>query len=138
MSRIEYTGNEPVYANPGDAGADLVATESTVITPGETKLVKTGTSVAIPNSLVGLICSRSGLAAKNSIFVLNSPGVIDSGFRGELGVILHNAGGQAFYVNPGDRIAQLVLVRHVVAEYVPVEQLDETERGADGFGSTGV
>lgn len=138
MSKIDAVGSIPQYAKPGDAGADLVASQDAFIAPGSQVLVSTGTSIAIPDSLVGMVCSRSGLAAKHGVFVLNSPGIIDSGFRGEIGVVLYNGGSEPFEVKAGDRIAQLVLVRHVIAEFNEVEQLDETERGADGFGSTGV
>lgn len=138
MAKIDVVGNVPVYAQIGDAGADLISTEELTLTPGQTKLVKTGTLVAIPESMVGMVCSRSGLAAKNAIFVLNAPGIIDSGYRGEIGVVLHNAGEEWFAIKPGDRIAQLVFVRHVVVGFNQVESLDETERGDGGFGSTGV
>jgi dUTP pyrophosphatase len=138
MAKIDVVGNVPLYAQIGDAGADLISTEELTLTPGQTKLVKTGTSVAIPESMVGMVCSRSGLAAKNAIFVLNAPGIIDSGYRGEIGVVLHNAGEEWFAIKPGDRIAQLVFVRHVVVDFNQVESLDETERGDGGFGSTGV
>ena len=138
MSKIDAVGNIPQYAKPGDAGADLIASQDAVIPPGAQVLVKTGTSIAIPDSLVGMVCSRSGLAAKHGVFVLNSPGIIDSGFRGEIGVVLYNGGTESFEVKAGDRIAQLVLVRHVVAEFNEVQELDDTERGTDGFGSTGV
>ena len=138
MFSVDVVGNLPVYAKPGDAGADLVSAEEVVINPGETKLVMTGTSIAMPPAVVGMVCSRSGLAAKNSVFVLNAPGIVDSGYRGEIGVILHNAGQLPFSAQPGDRIAQLVFVRHVVADLNQVESLDQTERGASGFGSTGV
>jgi dUTP pyrophosphatase len=138
MAKINVIGNVPAYAQIGDAGADLVSTEELTLTPGQTKLVKTGTSIAIPESMVGMVCSRSGLSLKNSIFVLNAPGIIDSGYRGEIGVILHNASEDWFPIKPGDRIAQLVFVRHVVAEFNEVNSLDATERGDSGFGSTGV
>lgn len=138
MPRIEFTGSEPYYAKDGDAGADLLADQSLTIEPGKFALVRTGTSVALPPAVVGMVCSRSGLAAKHGVFVLNAPGIIDSGYRGEIGVVLYNAGDQPFEVNAGDRIAQLVMVRYVTADFVGVQELSETDRGASGFGSTGV
>lgn len=136
---IDFTGEmfAPTYARKGDAGADLRSTENLVIRPGETKLVKTGIRLALPDGYVGLVCSRSGLALKSSVFVLNAPGVVDSGYRGEVGVILHNSGFTNFEVKQGDRIAQLMIQKFESAEWNEVEDLDETERGTGGFGSTG-
>lgn len=138
---VKYTlkdgAQAPSFANPGDAGADIRAIEDVTINPGETKLIKTGINAAIPSGYVGLVCSRSGLALKNSVFVLNSPGVVDSGYRGEWGVILFNAGDVPFNVMAGDRVAQMMIMQTPNVVYFEVETLDNTERGTGGFGSTG-
>ena len=128
----------PRYETVGSAGADLKAIGNSYIKPGETIVVPLGFSVAIPSGYEIQIRPRSGLAAKHGITILNSPGTIDSDFRGELGVIMSNFGAEAFYVEPGDRIAQMVLSEVPQANFVIVEELDDTERGSGGFGSTGV
>ena len=127
----------PSYANPGDAGADLKSSISTTVYEGETLVVPTGVSVSIPKGYVGFITPRSGLAAKYGITVLNAPGTIDSGYRGELKVIMHNTSNDDYIINKYDRIAQLVIVPFIHAHFTPVESLDDTERGLGGFGSTG-
>jgi dUTP pyrophosphatase len=127
----------PARAHEGDAGLDLHAAEGAVIGPGERASVGTGVAVAIPEGHAGLVVPRSGLAARSGISVVNAPGLIDSGYRGELRVLLLNTDReQPFTVEPGDRIAQLVIVAVSAAEPVEAE-LDETLRGAGGFGSTG-
>jgi dUTP pyrophosphatase len=127
----------PARAHEGDAGLDLHAAEGVVIAPGERASVGTGVAVAIPEGHAGLVVPRSGLAARSGISVVNAPGLIDSGYRGELRVLLLNTDReQPFSVEPGDRIAQLVIVAVSAAEPVEAE-LDETLRGAGGFGSTG-
>lgn len=132
-------GVAPTYARAGDAGADLRSAEDLVyIAPGERKLIKTGVSIALPDGYVALVHPRSGLALKNGITVLNTPGTIDSGYRGEIGVILYNAGDDVFAVDRGDRIAQVVIQRFETAEFEVVDALTDTERGDGGFGSTGV
>ncbi|MDX1620399.1 MAG: dUTP diphosphatase [Nitriliruptorales bacterium] len=128
----------PAYAHDGDAGLDLAAVESKAFAPGERGAVGTGLAVAIPSGWVGLVHPRSGLALKSGLTVVNAPGTIDSGYRGELKVLLVNLGDEPVEIVPGDRIAQLVLQRVGWAEVVEVEALDETGRGAGGFGSTGV
>jgi dUTP pyrophosphatase len=138
--QIEIVAEEgflPVYAKEGDAGADLRSTEDLVLRPGETKLVKTGVRLGLPSGYVGLVCSRSGLALKSSVFVLNAPGVVDAGYRGEVGVILNNSGFSNFEVKRGDRIAQLMIQKFESPIWSEVSELDETARGAGGFGSTG-
>lgn len=135
---IDTVGTKPFYANPGDAGADIYATSHDLIERGETKLITVDTAIAIPHGFVGMVCSRSGLALKRSVFVLNAPGIVDSGYRGKLGVILHNAGNSDFEIAPGERIAQLVIVPYESVKFNTVKSLDETKRGSDGFGSTGV
>ncbi|WP_422758945.1 dUTP diphosphatase [Paenarthrobacter sp. C1] len=128
----------PSYARPGDAGADLRSTIDLVLEPGERRLVPTGVSVALPFGTVGLIHPRSGLAAKHGITVVNAPGTIDAGYRGEISVCLLNTDRtEAFRINRGDRIAQLVIQRIEIADFRIVDELPGSERGAGGFGSTG-
>lgn len=125
-------------AHGGDAGADLSASEEHTIGPGETVLVGTGLSMAIPQGYAGFVLPRSGLAIKHGVTVANAPGLIDSGYRGELRVGLINHSDSAFVVGVGDRIAQLVVMSVETPEFVEVEALDDTDRGAGGFGSTGI
>lgn len=134
---VAEPGFEPTYAQPGDAGADLKSTEDVVIPAGTWKLVGTGVKVAMPDGYVGLVHPRSGLAAKQGVTVLNTPGTVDAGYRGEIKVNLYNASSQDFQVNRGDRIAQLVFQKVERARFVSVETLPETARGEAGFGSTG-
>ena len=134
---IAEDGMLPVYAREGDAGADLRSNEDVEILVGQQVLVKTGVRLGLPDGYVGLVCSRSGLALKSGVFVLNAPGVVDSGYRGEVGVILKNAGSSTFFVKKGDRIAQLMIQKFESPKFVEVETLDVTERGEGGFGSTG-
>ena len=136
---VLITGTAPTYAHPGDAGADITASESLVLAPGQRALVKTGLSIALPNGYVAFVMPRSGLALKHGIALVNSPGTIDAGYRGEIGVIMLNTDQtESFTINAGDRIAQLVIQPVVRAEFVPVDELPGTHRGAGGFGSTGV
>jgi dUTP diphosphatase len=136
--RLSEAARPPAQAHEGDAGYDLHAAEGLTIAPGERASVGTGIAVAIPEGQAGLVIPRSGLASRHGISVVNAPGLIDSGYRGELRVLLLNTDRQQpFSVEPGDRIAQLVLVRVETDEAVEVEELDETVRGAGGFGSTG-
>lgn len=130
---------ELAYAREGDAGFDLRACTSRLIHigMGDSAIIPTGIRVAIPEGLELQIRPRSGLAAKHGVTVLNAPGTIDSGFRGEIGVILINLTRGVFCINPGDRIAQAVLTRFEVAEFDAVSTLDETSRGEGGFGSSG-
>ena len=130
--------NVPEYAHPGDAGADLIAAESIELAPGERALVGTGTAVALPDGYVGLVVPRSGLAAKHGITIVNSPGTLDAGYRGEIKVILLNTDHSAPYtVSAGDRIAQLIVLPVSRARFVPVERLPGSHRGEGGLGSTG-
>lgn len=129
----------PCYAKYGDAGMDLYAADDVSISPGSRVLVPTGIAVAIPHGYAGFIQPRSGLAYKHGVTVLNTPGLIDSGYRGELKVLLFNAtGAKPFHVRRGDRIAQLVVQPVAEVTWVPVEELPGTDRGDGGFGSTGV
>ena len=131
-------GHLPRYARQGDAGADLVAAHDVTLGPGERALVGTGVRVAIPAGHVGLVTPRSGLAARTGLSIVNAPGVIDSGYRGEIKVCLINLDPRTpIVLAAGDRIAQLLIMGFVTAEFSPVEGLDETERGAGGYGSTG-
>lgn len=127
----------PNYAHPGDAGLDLFAIEDTKILPNETRLIKTGIAIALPPGYEAQIRPRSGLAVKHSITVLNSPGTVDAGYRGEIGVILINHGKKAFSVVPGMKIAQMVICSVIQAKVKVVEELNATTRGSGGFGSTG-
>ncbi len=135
---IAEPGFEPVYAKPGDAGCDLRSTQSLILPAGERALVKTGVRIAMPAGYVGLVHPRSGLAAKHGITVLNTPGTVDSGYRGELMVTLYNSSKEDFKIEAGDRIAQLVFQRYETARFIPVTELPESSRGDSGFGSSGV
>jgi len=127
----------PVHARPGDAGLDLRAAEGARLEPGERRLVPTGLAVAIPPGHAGLVLPRSGLAMQNGVTVLNAPGLIDSGYRGELKVLLINHGAEPADLARGERIAQLVVQPVAEVKLVEVDRLPESERGAGGFGSTG-
>ena len=127
----------PAYATPGAAGMDVVSAETVTIASGARHAVATGLSLAIPEGYEIQVRPRSGLALKHGITVPNTPGTIDSDYRGELKVILINHGGDSFAIARGDRIAQLVLAPVVQAQWREVEELEETVRGEGGFGSTG-
>jgi len=138
FTRLDRELALPSYAHPGDAGADLVARTDVVLEPGARALVPTGLAIAIPVGFVGLVHPRSGLAAKNGVTVLNAPGTIDSGYRGEVAVLLLNTDPHsAVTIRRGDRIAQLVLQRVSQAVFVESADLESTSRGDGGFGSTG-
>lgn len=128
----------PAYARPGDAGMDLKSVEDTVVPRFGRALVKTGIVMQLPLGYEAQVRPRSGLALKHGVTVLNTPGTIDSGYRGEVGVILANFGDKDFAVAKGDRIAQLVIAPVTHAEVEATDVIDETDRGAGGFGSTGV
>ena len=127
----------PAYATPGAAGMDVLAAEDVTLAPGARHAVATGFSVAIPPGYEIQVRPRSGLALKHGLSVPNTPGTIDSDYRGELKVIVINHGGEPFAVSRGDRIAQLVLAPVTQAAWEEVAELDDTARGAGGFGSTG-
>lgn len=136
---IVTSGDLPRYAQPGDAGADIRSNVSIVIAPGERATVTTGMAIALPAGYVGLVHSRSGLAAKNGIMVLNSPGTIDAGYRGEIKVTLLNTDkSEPFEIKAGDRIAQLLVQQVEQARFIQVDLLPDSNRGDGGFGSTGV
>ena len=128
----------PAYAHPGDAGADLRARHETVLQPGSRALVATGVAVAVPQGYVGLVHPRSGLAARHGLTVVNAPGTVDSGYRGEIKVCLLNTDrSEAYTVRRGERIAQLVIQRVATALFDPVAELPDSVRGTGGFGSSG-
>ena len=128
----------PGYAHPGDAGADLTTTVDVTLGPGERAMVPTGIAVALPEGYVGLVHPRSGLAAKHGLSVVNTPGTIDAGYRGEIKVMLINHDlTMPVTLKRGDRIAQLVIQRYEHARFVEVSALPESVRGAGGYGSTG-
>ena len=130
----------PAYATEQSAGMDLRAnlTEPIVLKPMERRLIPTGLHIALPAGYEAQVRPRSGLALKHGLTVLNTPGTIDADYRGEIGVLLINLSGEDFVVNDGERIAQMVIAHHEQGQFVPVEVLDETERGEGGYGHTGV
>ena len=134
---VAQTGFEPSYAKPGDAGADLRSTQDLVLKAGERALVPTGIKIAMPDGYVGLVHPRSGLAVKHGVTVLNAPGTIDAGYRGEIMVPLFNTSKEDFEIANGDRIAQLVFQKVEIARFVAVQELPESSRGETGFGSSG-
>jgi dUTP pyrophosphatase len=127
----------PSHAQYGDAGVDLYARSGGVLAPGERTLVPTGIAVAVPEGYVGLIAPRSGLAARHGISLVNSPGILDAGYRGEIHAVLINEGTEPFEYERGERIAQLVVVPFATQEYEVTTELPASDRGGDGFGSTG-
>jgi len=128
----------PAYAHPGDAGADLMAAEAVVLAPGARATVPTGVSIALPDGYVAFVVPRSGLAAKHGITIVNSPGTVDAGYRGEIRVTILNTDAEhPFPIEVGDRIAQLIVMPVARARFVPVNTLPGSHRGEAGFGSTG-
>jgi dUTP pyrophosphatase len=138
FKRLHSAAMVPSYKTLGSSGADLHSVEDVVIPPGEPRLIRLGFAISMPRGYEIQVRPRSGLALKNQVTVLNAPGTVDSDYRGEMKVILANFSKQDFYVRQGDRIAQAVLCQVPDAVYTEVEDLDETARGDDGFGSTGV
>lgn len=128
----------PTYAHPGDAGMDLSATETLDLEPGVYAMVATGLAIELPRGTEAQVRPRSGLAAKHGVTVLNAPGTIDEGYRGEIKVILINHGKEPFHIEPGMRIAQLVIAQVLTVEVKEAEKMTETARNEGGFGSTGV
>lgn len=137
FKRVHPDAVLPAYAHPSDAGMDLRSVADLTIAPGGRALVPTGLVVLLPPLYEAQVRPRSGLALKHGVTVLNTPGTIDSGYRGEIGVILANFGTEAFSVRKGDKVAQLVIAPVTQPEVVETEVVDETDRGAGGFGSTG-
>ena len=131
-------GETPAYSHPGDAGADLVATEAVTLEPGARATVGTGVAIALPDGYAAFVMPRSGLAAKHGVTIVNAPGTVDAGYRGEIRVTLLNTDTSVAYsVAIGDRIAQLVIMPVSRARFIPVETLPGSHRGDSGFGSTG-
>ena len=138
IAPINPNAKLPTYAHPTDAGADIYAVEDITIEPGKTEIVKTGLTVEIPVGYAILIYPRSGLSLKTGLRIANSVGVIDSDYRGEIGVLMHNTDGAAAQVKSGDKIAQMVLTEVPMIKWVEVDSLNETDRGEGGFGSTDI
>ncbi|WP_347757268.1 dUTP diphosphatase [Agrococcus sp. ProA11] len=140
MNQVEVlmTGSPvPRYAHPGDAGADLHAAEPLTLEPGQRALVATGIAIALPDGFAGFIHPRSGLAAKHGITIVNAPGTVDAGYRGEIKVNLLNTGSEPHRIEVGDRIAQLIVQRVEQVRFIEVERLPGSDRGERGHGSTG-
>lgn len=138
FNKIHEDAKIPSYANQGDAGMDLTSIEDVFLSKGERKVIRTGLRVKIPQGSVGLICPRSGLAAKSGITVINSPGILDLSYRGELKIVIINESNTGYQIQKGDRVAQLVITPYINCEVLVTEEFEtETERGAGGFGSSG-
>ena len=140
MEQVEVliTGSPvPAYAHPGDAGADMHAAEAVTLEPGQRALVGTGVAIALPDGFAAFVHPRSGLAAKNGITIVNAPGTVDAGYRGEIKVNLLNTGAEPHRIEVGDRIAQLVVQRVERVRFIEVERLPGSDRGERGHGSTG-
>jgi dUTP pyrophosphatase len=138
VTRLDPAAALPAYAREGDAGLDLHALSDVTLAPRHRALVGTGLSIAIPTGYAGLVLPRSGLALTQGVTVLNAPGLVDAGYRGELKVLLVNHGDQPVTLRRGERVAQLVIQRVEQAELVEVAELPPSARGAGGFGSTGI
>jgi len=136
--RVDAALPLPAYARPDDAGLDLYAAEPVTLAPGARALVATGIALAIPPGFAGFVLPRSGLALRHGVTLLNTPGLVDAGYRGEVKVLLVNHGDATVSVSRGDRVAQLVVQRVEHVMLAPVAELPESARGAGGFGSTGV
>ncbi|HET8867565.1 MAG TPA: dUTP diphosphatase [Agrococcus sp.] len=140
MEQVEVliTGSPvPAYAHPGDAGADMHAAEAVTLEPGQRALVGTGVAIALPDGFAAFVHPRSGLAAKHGITIVNAPGTVDAGYRGEIKVNLLNTGAEPHRIEVGDRIAQLVVQRVERVRFIEVERLPGSDRGERGHGSTG-
>lgn len=138
LSRVDPDVPVPSYARPDDAGADLVTTRDVVLAPGQRAVVGTGVAIALPPGFAGFVHPRSGLAARVGLSIVNTPGTIDAGYRGEIKVCLVNLDpAEPVELTRGDRIAQLIVQRVSRAEFVEVDELEPTERGTGGYGSTG-
>jgi dUTP pyrophosphatase len=135
--RLDAAAVLPRYAHPGDAGLDLVAARSVELAPGARAAVPTGLAVEVPDGWVGLVHPRSGLARRHGVTVANAPGTIDAGYRGEVQVLLVNLGDEPVAIAAGDRIAQLLLQRVGRVQVIEVDELEDSVRGAGGFGSSG-
>lgn len=141
MKQVEVlmTGSPvPAYAHPGDAGADIHAAEPVTLEPGQRALVATGIAIALPHGYAAFVHPRSGLAAKHGITIVNAPGTVDAGYRGEIKVNLLNTGSEPHRIEVGDRIAQLIVQRVEQVRFIEVERLPGSDRGERGHGSTGL
>lgn len=138
IRRLRPDAELPSYAHPGDAGLDIRSAEEVILQPGERRLIGTGLAMALPEGYAAFLQPRSGLAARHGISIVNTPGLIDCHYRGEVKVVLVNLGQEPFQVKKGDRIAQMVIQRVERAEVLEVEELEDTARGEGGFGSTGI
>lgn len=138
FKKLRNDVNLPKYARQGDAGFDFEAAETITIPPHKTIIVNTGLAVQLPNGYELQVRCRSGIAAKTPLIVKNAPGTVDSGYRGEIGIILHNLSDEEYLVNKGDRIAQGVICELPTINIIEINNLSESERGVGGFGSTGV
>jgi dUTP pyrophosphatase len=138
IRKLDPSVAAPAYAHPGDAGMDLCSAEDLTLGPGERAMVSTGFAMALPEGYAAFVQPRSGLAARSGISIVNTPGLIDCHYRGEVKVILVNLGNEPFQVKRGDRIAQMVIQRVEAARVEVVEELGDTVRGEGGFGSTGL
>ncbi|MDQ6936071.1 MAG: dUTP diphosphatase [Actinomycetota bacterium] len=127
----------PSYVHEGDAGADLYASHDLTLAPGERTMAGTGIAIALPPGYVALVHPRSGLASRHGLSIVNAPGTVDAGYRGEISVCLVNLGSEPVKLSRGDRIAQLVIQRFETAAFVEVDALSESARGSGGYGSTG-
>lgn len=135
---VLFSGGLPVYAHPGDAGADLVSTDDVVLGPGERATVGTGLRIALPDGYLGFVVPRSGLAMNHGLTIVNAPGTVDAGYRGEVRVTLLNTDARESYtISAGDRIAQLIVMPVPRVRFIEVERLPGSDRGEGGFGSTG-
>ena len=137
VKKLVPEAQAPHYAHPGDAGLDLFSIQESILPPGESAMIKTGIAIELPPGTEGQVRPRSGLAAKHQITVLNTPGTIDEGYRGEVCVILINHGKNEFKIEPGMKIAQLLVKPVLTVNVEEVAELSDTSRGAGGFGSTG-
>ena len=137
VKRLSEDAVIPHYAHPGDAGLDLFSIEHCELAPGASALVKTGISIELPQETEAQVRPRSGMALKHTVTVLNTPGTIDEGYRGEVGVILINHGSDAFVVEKGMKIAQMIIKPVITVDIEEVDELSDTHRGEGGFGSTG-
>lgn len=137
ITRLHPLARLPFYAHADDSGLDLFAIAPHTLNPGESALIPTGIAIALPPNTEAQIRPRSGLALKHGITLLNTPGTIDEGYRGEIGIIMINHGAAPFAITPGMKIAQMVIAPVLRVTVAEVEQLDDTHRGAGGFGSTG-
>jgi len=138
IKRISEYARLPEYAHPGDAGMDIFSAVEKTLKPGEFALIGTGIKIELPENTEAQVRPRSGLAIKNGVTVLNTPGTIDEGYRGEVGVILINHSKEDFTVTPGMKIAQMIIAPVIRAQIEEVDELSDTRRGEGGFGSTGI